>query len=256
MSDHNRSSVLVEFFRLIPRIFCVSYISNYERRAEIQSLWNELEIENKVEYMYGFPDDRKYKCSCKVIRDHVSVFVKAYREGWPFVFVFEDDAILYEDMLQVELDEIRKFLEAGREGRGWSAMMLGYDPRHFFLHDSWRNPKNIEKNLLFRMNGLFSHSYLISREGIEKFLSSWREPIHPLHIGVIDSFFLVNSGIYGLTHNIFGQDGIDRKLKFNPINSCVFWMINWIWWNRLEGIGGLFMMLLVFLFRRRVLARQ
>lgn len=250
MSDHTRNNVLSKFFELIPRVFCISYFSNHERRAKIQSLWNELGIEDKVEYMYGFPDNKKYKCSCKVIQDHVSVFKKAYREGWPFVFVFEDDAMLHENMMQIELDEIQKFLEVGKDGRGWSALTLGYDPRHFFLYNSWNEPGKNEKNILFRMNGLFSHSYLISREGMERFLLSRREVLHPLHIGVIDSFFLVDDGVYGLTHNVFGQLGFDMKQEFDPINSYIFWFFNLIWWNRLENVGLLFMVLILFLVRK------
>lgn len=254
MTQSERNNVLIEFFKMIPRIFCVSYISNRERRDKIQPLWDGLGISNKIEYVYGVPDNKSYKCSCKVIHDHVSVFVKAYRENWPFVFVFEDDVVLHEEMLQIELEEIRKFLEEKKDGRGWSAVMLGYDPRHFFLYDSWKSGdgmKKSEKNLLFRMNGLFSHAYLISREGMEKFLSTWREPIHPIHVGVIDSFFLVSDGVFGVSHNIFGQLGVDMKQKSNLVNSHLFFIANWIWWNRLEGICGIFVVLIFWkLFRK------
>jgi len=298
MSDHKRNSVLSRFFQLIPRIFCISYFSNHERRAKIQSLWNELGIENKIEYTYGYPDRKSYKCSCKVIQDHVSTFRKAYRENWPFVFIFEDDATLYENMMETELEEIQKFLNVGKDGRGWSALTLGYDPRHFFMYDSWnfdkdkseKNKKNIfggakrprapqnrdvrdfggmssetcegsgeasvarvPENILFRMNGLFSHAYLISREGMEKFLLSWREPVHPLHVGVIDSFLLVDDGVYGLTHNIFGQLGFDMKQDFNHLNTFIFWLANWIWWNRLENIGIL--LIVLFLWRKMKMIR-
>ena len=254
MSDHKRNIVLSRFFQLIPRIFCISYFSNHERRAKIQSLWSELGIEDKVEYTYGYPDRKSYKCSCKVIQDHVSTFRKAYRENWPFVFIFEDDATLYENMMETELEEIQKFLNVGKDGRGWSALTLGYDPRHFFMYNSWndKSEKN-EKNTLFRMNGLFSHAYLISREGMEKFLLSWREPVHPLHIGVIDSFLLVDDGVYGLTHNIFGQLGFDMKQDFNHLNTFIFWLANWIWWNRLENIGIL--LIVLFLWRKTRMIR-
>jgi hypothetical protein len=233
-------SCLSLFFKLIPRIYCISYISNYERRDKIRILWKKLGIADRVEFVYGFPDS-EYKCSCKVIHDHVSVFVKAHREKWPFVFVFEDDAELHEDMLGVELEEIKRFLEQEKK---WSILTLGYDPRHFFLYDSWKFGNN-EKNVLFRMNGLFSHSYVISREGIEKFLLRWRMPIHPLHIGVIDSFFLVDDGVYGLTHHVFKQSGFDMNLKFDPMRSYLFRFINWIWWNKLEYSFGAFLMLIL-----------
>jgi hypothetical protein len=248
MAEIEPNQILVEFFKLIPRIFCISYISNHERRNKIQLLWKKLGIEDRVEYVYGFPGS-DYKCSCKVIHDHVSVFIKAHEEKWPFVFVFEDDAELHENMLNIELEEIRKFLESEKK---WSILTLGYDPRHFFLYDSWGKFENEKKNILFRMNGLFSHSYIISRRGIERFLTSWRIPIHPLHIGVIDSFFLIDNDIYGLTHNIFKQSGFDMSSKFNPINSYLFRFINLVWWNRVEYIVGAFVMILFLIGKMKI----
>jgi GR25 family glycosyltransferase involved in LPS biosynthesis len=216
-----------KFFDTLPRIYCISLINAFARRRKMSKLFKKLGIENRIEYVYARPNDQvdEIRCSCRVIFNHIDIYKKCIKDEVPYACIFEDDANLVRDISENDVKDLEKFLLTFNS---WNVLSLGYDESKYKKGDKW-------SDCICRFQGLHSHAYIISKNGMEDFLNRYRAPIHPIHIGVIDSYFLLNDEIYAFDKPLFIQEEfVEKRLVNNPVKFWIYYLANYAYWNRFD----------------------
>lgn len=228
-----------KFFSLIPNIYCISFITSFKRRKTIGKLFSQLNIDSRVTYVYAKPDS-EIQCSCRVIFNHLEIYKQALKEQLSFICIFEDDAYLSRPITQLDIDSLNKIISSSTNS--WEVLLLGYD------ENIYRKGRNLDKQIC-HFQGLHSHAYIISNSGMKNFVEKFRLPIHPLHIGVIDSYFLISKNIYAFDNPIFIQEDFRYNRKTNnPVKFWIFYLFNYFYWNKMEFLGISLMLTVILIF--------
>lgn len=240
MIRYSMSDSWSELFGLVPAIYCISLITNVKRREKVNKLFARLDIESRVQYVYDRPKPTDVKCSCRVIYKHLEIYRQALKLNYDRIFIFEDDAVLARDITKSDIDSIKLLLDP-KYMRKWSSLQFGYDDTSYSIN------KNLSGDI-YGINCLHAHAYMISRQGMTRILENWRTPLHPLHIGAIDTFFLIDPDIYAFKNRIFRQEIDSVKMKENkPMSMIRARIANYIYWNRLEVVVVLSLIIVVYI---------
>ena len=78
----------MSLFEKIDRIYCINFISSTDRKKNMIKLFKMLGVLNKVKFIHGHPS-LDFKCSCKVLNDHLEVYKHALINNYECVCVFE-----------------------------------------------------------------------------------------------------------------------------------------------------------------------
>lgn len=128
---------------------------------------------------------------------HRTVMKQAHDDGLQSVLIFEDDVEFREGWEKV-VEEAKDFLDSGTE---YDALMLGPELK-------WVDEKLLPR--IWRVKCIHAHAYVVSREGMTKFISN--PELFEAHIGEFPQDVIQNSAWQNIYAHITTSIGQDNNL--------------------------------------------
>lgn len=239
-------------------IVCISLKHRKDRQEQVDRVFAEIGIKNKVSYhlVDKSPLGGMYGC----FESHINVIKKAYENGQNNVLIFEDDiypTISYSpEMIKVGIDFMKHSMS-------WDIFYYGYFP----VNESFRTillAEPITDHIVaFRPNA--THAYCVNRRGMKKILSMYHSYIGKIHLDEyyssilpLNSFCMVpmlfeqhlcmphDNQAFKLSHVLGRQFQCScEKIRGMYVMSWITWFYHTLWWICISSVLIIIMILLL-----------
>lgn len=162
-------------------IVCINLENRPDKLRQVQKTFQEIGIDEQVSFFTAQKSSKGGLYGC--MESHMQVLHDAYKNGWDFLIIFEDDVITT-PYFSMERFHIALSWQR-RHHKSCDILFLG----HFPFHDSSGSLLQyaispflpFEKNLV-KFSPTGTHAYCVSRRGMEKIINSdWKNWIGREH---------------------------------------------------------------------------